>query len=73
MASLMLSMCITIFGSGNALALNSGFLLPKVLQSLKPKVCMWDFQSISGVNDLKEFQGNLLVLTLKIRRLVILE
>ena len=73
MVSLILSMSRPIFGSGKSVVLGSIFLLPKVLQSLKPKVCMWDFQSISGVNDLKEFQGNLLVLTLKIRRLVILE
>ena len=40
MVTLMLRICIPIFGSGKAVVLYSGFFLPKVLQILKPKVCM---------------------------------
>ena len=38
--SLMLKMCRPIFGSEKAVVSDSGFFLPKVLQSLKPKVPM---------------------------------
>ena len=38
--SLLLWMCIPIFGSGKAVVLDSQLFLPQVLQSMKPKVCM---------------------------------